>query len=420
MPFIQNTPESLLARSDSLDPSTTCAGITSAGLPCRRALASSSQSSRIRSSGADERFCWQHRGQSVASTPTKAPARAGTRASLDTLADRLGIVSLEEKKGRGKKAAGGTLSCCLCFSIPIEEVDAGPRPQPRPLQRPEKTVSTPTRPPAVVVTPTKTKPHSSPGGLAGSPGKLSPSPGPRLPSSPRQRVSSSGGHPNQAGGYLDLIPPTTDPLTASLLLAELGRPHVDSEEPGYIYVFWMTPPSRRTVPVDEARELLGSGRGAKGSRGSGRLSDVVGSYNRDAAPRDGKEGKGDNTMLLKIGRASNVQRRMNEWSRQCGYEIEVLRFYPYIPSRGTTPVPSPGSSPGAGGSKAGPRMTPHVKRVERLVHIELAGLGMKATRGKCEVCGREHREWFEVEGSRRGVGRVDEVIRRWTDWDEGI
>ena len=120
-------------------------------------------------------------------------------------------------------------------------------------------------------------------------------------------------------------------------------------------------------------------------------------------------------MLLKIGRAANVQRRMNEWSRQCGYEVEVLRFYPYVPYVSSPSSSSPGSSPG----RAAPRLTPHVKRVERLIHLELAGMGLKADRGKCEVCGREHREWFEVEGSRRGVGRVDEVIRRWVEWDEG-
>lgn len=38
------------------------------------------------------------------------------------------------------------------------------------------------------------------------------------------------------------------------------------------------------------------------------------------------------------------------------------------------------------------------------------------------ACGREHREWFEVEGvregSREGVREVDEVVRRWVGWSE--
>jgi hypothetical protein len=43
-----------------------------------------------------------------------------------------------------------------------------------------------------------------------------------------------------------------------------------------------------------------------------------------------------------------------------------------------------------------------------------------ADREKCEACGREHREWFEVEASRSAVADVDDVVRRWSDWDEGI
>jgi len=33
-------------------------------------------------------------------------------------------------------------------------------------------------------------------------------------------------------------------------------------------------------------------------------------------------------------------------------------------------------------------------------------------------CGREHKEWFEVEASREGVRGVDEVVRRWVGWGE--
>lgn len=425
MPFIANTPESLLARSDSLDPSRTCHGITSAGLPCRRALASSASASP----GSESSFCWQHKEQSAASTPASTPLKGGKngggggggvvgRSSIDTLAERLGLASLEEKRktgrkdtgksvksgkpGKGGSGGGGFLRCCFCFHVPIEEV---PRPQPRPVQkptRPEKTASTPARP--THATPTKPKPHSSPA-------KLSPSA--HRPSSSRP----SNGHLSPAP--LELIHPSTDPQTASLLLAELARGHVESEEPGYIYMFWMTPPSRLSPPGDAARALLSSGRGSgAGGRTSSRNSDVVGDFAaRGAGDKGGKDkgGKGKGPMLLKIGRASNVQRRMNEWSRQCDYEIEVLRFYPYSPYHSSSSSSSSAQAP-----KPPPSMTPHVKKVERLIHIELAGMGLRADRGACEVCGREHREWFEVEGSRTGVGRVDEVIRRWVEWDEGL
>ena len=58
---------------------------------------------------------------------------------------------------------------------------------------------------------------------------------------------------------------------------------------------------------------------------------------------------------------------------------------------------------------------PCVKRVERLIHLELAE---KRVVKDCDVCGREHREWFEVEGSEKGVKAVDEVVKRWVAWGE--
>jgi len=222
---------------------------------------------------------------------------------------------------------------------------------------------------------------------------------------------------NQAGNYLSYIPPSTDPQTASLLMAELAKPFVESEEPGYIYMFWMTPVSaKKPAPVDAARQFLApppTGASSSGSPRSRRASDAVSSYYKNPAGNGG----GKATMLLKIGRAANVQRRMNQWSRQCDYDVEVLRFYPYIPSseRGAAAADNRHTlRPEAGG----PRMTPHVRKVERLVHLELQGMGLRAELGTCAACGKEHREWFKVGASRGEVRVVDEVIRRWVQWDE--
>jgi hypothetical protein len=63
------------------------------------------------------------------------------------------------------------------------------------------------------------------------------------------------------------------------------------------------------------------------------------------------------------------------------------------------------------------RKVPHVNRVERLIHLELAEQRIKK---KCDACGREHREWFEVEASREGVKKVDEVVKRWVEWAERV
>ncbi|WAO94834.1 Hypothetical protein NCS54_01243600 [Fusarium falciforme] len=395
MPFVANTPESLLSRSDSKNPSSTCRGITSNGRPCRRPVPAKPATSRP--STPDPRdeslYCWQHREQASMSAHSSPGPRATAtpilegRTSLDTLADRLGLVELQdEKKRRQRTDSGGrktskpkpkqTLSCCFCFSIPLEEVpETRPaRPQPRPVQRT-----------SIPVPPKRNSKQHLSASQDTSPGK----------SSRRSRKSTG----SQTGQIKNFIPDSLDTTTASALMTELARPFVDSEEPGFIYMFWLTPTSDSTSPpVDAARSLLSPPSPSRPSR-SRRPSDVVSSF----AATDPSTAR--STMLLKIGRASNVQRRLNQWQRQCGHEVEMLRYYPYLP----------GSQESSG---VVPHMTTHVHRVERLVHIELAGMGLKANGGKCEACGREHREWFEVEATRKGIRAVDGVIRRWIEWDE--
>ena len=56
-------------------------------------------------------------------------------------------------------------------------------------------------------------------------------------------------------------------------------------------------------------------------------------------------------------------------------------------------------------------------RVERLIHIELEN--QRVIRD-CNECGKQHKEWFEVEASRDGVKAVDEVVRRWVRYAEEL
>ncbi|RSM09774.1 hypothetical protein CDV31_007514 [Fusarium ambrosium] len=392
MPFVANTPESLLSRSDSKNPSSTCRGITSNGRPCRRPVPSKPPTSRP--STPDPRdeslYCWQHREQASMSAHSSPGPRATAtpilegRASLDTLADRLGLIELQDKRRRGERTDSGrkttkpkpkqSLSCCFCFSVPLEEAPSPrpARPQPRPVQRT-----------SIPVPPKRNSKQHLSASQDTSPGK----------SSRRSRKSTG------SQTVKDFIPDSLDTTTASALMTELARPFVDSEEPGFIYMFWLTPTSdSSSPPVDAARSLLSPPSPNRPPR-SRRPSAVVSSF----AATDPSTTR--STMLLKIGRASNVQRRLNQWQRQCGHEVEMLRYYPYLP----------GSQESSG---VVPHMTTHVHRVERLVHIELAGMGLKANGGKCEACGREHREWFEVEATREGIRAVDGVIRRWIEWDE--
>ncbi|KAK3685359.1 meiotically up-regulated gene 113-domain-containing protein [Podospora appendiculata] len=430
MPFFANTPESLMGRSDSKNPSSTCRGITSSGRPCRRPVASANAAptpvSRLKPSTlrvddpSDESlYCWQHKEQAAMSAHSSPGPRAShtpileERTSLDTLADRLGIIALSDKpqKGRRRSDAGGTqqrppktarpkpqkeVQFCFCFTVPIEEVSPQPRPrpQPKPLQ---PSMSTPPRA-------SGKKPSSQ--HLAPSP---SPSSRPRpTHSSPSAgRASRRSSTTSQTAQYMSLIPPTASPQTASLLLAELAKPVSQQDDAGYIYIFWLTSDSQpSTPPAEAARSLLSPATPTRPSNGR-RPSDVLASFATatDSTTSRGLGGpQGDKKILLKIGRATNVQRRLNEWQRQCGYNLSLIRFYPYVSSSSPASVP---------------RKIPHSHKVERLVHIELTGLGLRvADREKCATCGKEHREWFEVGASRDAVADVDAVVRRWSDWDE--
>ena len=452
MPFVANTPESLIDRSDSKNPNTTCRGLTSSGRPCRRPLTaaqtlSNSLSPRRHQAVPDPRderlYCWQHKEQASYSAHSSPGPRASAtpilevneRTSLDTLADRLGLIALQEKEGKrrkpkdgrsnsektGSRPAGqarpkhqskpkqtGSLTFCFCFSMPINEVTpvARPsRPEPRPIQKADSSIPLPGS--------VSRKPRHSQVDNLSSPARLNASTASPGKSSYRSRKSTA----SHTAQLKDLIPDTLDAPTASALMTELARPYVETEEPGFIYMFWLTPSSITTPPpVDAARALLTNptalSPGGSQARTSRRASDAVSAFAGATSTGPRK------TMLLKIGRAANVQRRMNQWQRQCGQNIEMLRYYPYHPTA---------SASAGGGERSGvsssssvlPRMTPHCKRVERLVHLELAGLGYAATRDVCTACGREHREWFEVEATRLEIGRVDAVIRRWVDWDEG-
>ncbi|KAK3937724.1 DUF1766-domain-containing protein [Diplogelasinospora grovesii] len=424
MPFYANTPESLIDRSDSKNPSTTCRGITSSGRPCRRPITATNAapvpSLRLKSSKLrvddprdESLYCWQHKEQaSLSSRSSPGPRTSNTpileeRTSLDTLADRLGIIAQaqaqsgkpqqSEQGGRRHSASHGgkqeqcppkmtrpkpkkEVQFCCCFRIPLEEVDPPPRPKPRPHLAPS---------------PSPSRPRPSYSGQSGG---------------GNSHHSSTHSATSQTAQFMSLIPPSASPQTASQLLAELAKPFSQLDEAGYIYIFWLTSDSQPSAPPAEAASSLLSPPATpqRPSGGQRRPSDVLASFatvtGTGANPGLGGSATGTKKILLKIGRATNVQRRLNEWQRQCGYNLSLIRFYPYIPSASPAAVP---------------RKIPHSHKVERLIHIELAGLGLRvADREKCSACGKEHREWFEVDATRQAVADVDSVVRRWSDWDE--
>ncbi|KAG7005199.1 hypothetical protein G7Y79_00021g050660 [Physcia stellaris] len=469
MPFIPNTPESLISRSDSKNPATTCKGITESGRPCRRDLATSSGSSPLKKlnrrtkdgvlavlpgddehEGAAAFFCWQHKDQAATlqggqnGTPDRRNGNNTTlfplteRTSIDTLVDRLGVMDVQGPDGQGSGSRKKTKQASRpvrketlpqnwqkvqgpLMALPVAGNTSEKPPRRERQRKPgfweslccvsagyENTPPAKTRPqkpansvPTTSSLPSSVRPPSTQ--MPASPGRHSTSSHPPLtPPAPfPNHIRRTSSHTQN---LLALIPATLSPQTTSALLAELAKPVSPHDEEGWIYIFWLNPndsTSTSTSPNAVSTLLTTPSPRRRGSSTT-------------------QQPKAPNTLLLKIGRASNVQRRMNEWSRQCGYNLSLVRFYPYHPSSPSpSPLPSPSAGPRGPGraSETQPHKVPHVHKVERLIHIELAERRVKRS---CEACGKEHREWFEVEGSREGVRAVDEVVRRWVGWAEGV
>ena len=478
MPFIPHTPESLIQRSDSKDPATTCKGITATGRPCRRPLGTSPHSSPIANrrskngvvavleagddyhDGAAAFFCWQHQEQADLLTADHKDGRRANiipvqqRTSIDTLVDRLGILEVDEdgsptkgkrpkqqirparketlpkdwqdmdgpllavksEKHRTRKAGSRAhkpsrqsnlgLFCC----VRSVDTDLVPPPRTRPDAEKAGRVHETSSVPVSRRNAVRPMILSEQGNLSTS----RPSDSPTRSDLPHAKKLATGSgrpqmpqeRPSQTEDLLSLIPKTLPPQTAASLLAELSKPISPLDEEGFIYIFWLTDTSVSTPEVQVASSLLTDN---TPSTPSGRRnSDILHAHatlidgNNKASPKA--------AILLKIGRASNVQRRMNEWTRQCGYNLSLIRFYPHLPSRLLQPgIASPPSSPNS------PSKVPFAHKVERLIHLELADQRVKRN---CEHCGKEHREWFEVDSSREGLKKVDDAIKRWTSWSQ--
>ncbi|KAL5047591.1 hypothetical protein BDW71DRAFT_39140 [Aspergillus fruticulosus] len=398
MPFIKNTPESIVSRSDSKNPTATCRGITASGLPCRRSLASSPNSSSARTAGVKASagkntdiaafYCWQHKGQAESilrrttwdSDPQKQP-----RSSIDTLMDRLGVLDINdalEKPSKARRKKKQTRHTFCCFTIIEEDEEPPLAAKPRPSR------------------PSPARPHQQV--------NLTSPAGPKIQSSPK---------PNS---LLPWIPASLPPQTASPLLAELAKPISPADEPGYIYMFWITPSTSLRSdppPSDIAPALLPLSHRDIGSDSDESDESPEQIQRSNTAIRRARDlntfsparlPNSPGTVRLKIGRTSNVTRRLNEWSKQCSNHLTLIRYYPYTSS-------SQRQGQGQNGGLIPGRKVPHVHRVERLIHLELADMRIRDL-GPCPECGKEHREWFEVAAERAALKRVDECIRRWVRW----
>ena len=222
---------------------------------------------------------------------------------------------------------------------------------------------------------------------------------------------------------LKLIPASVHPRRLGRLQQELLKPLSDKDEPGYIYMFWLTDsplspspsPSPSPLPSPAATPAAAArpGRGTTSTSNGDRLLRVA--LNAPPATPGGSRPK----LLLKIGRAANVQRRLHQWTSQCGYNLALIRYYPHSSASSSSSSPlGPLAGPSRGPPGMVARKTPHSHRVERLIHLELSATPGANPHRQCAACGKMHQEWFLVDASREGILAVDTVIKRWIAYDE--
>ncbi|XP_014553021.1 hypothetical protein COCVIDRAFT_108809 [Bipolaris victoriae FI3] len=437
--FTGVTPESLIPRSDSRNPATTCKGLTQSGRPCKRpidakepegdgvlAVTSVAGDDSGEEIGAAAYFCWQHKDQAetLAAKESTGPATElyplKERTSIDTLVQRLGVLDVEEqneaaprkRRSSGHRRRSGSRPPRRINRPPTWDAVQGPlmsvpsdvMADRKRRDRPSKSV-----PPAVKKL-----------GFWAS----------LCCGSADEEVSNNPSSDSETATLLRYIPTSVPPKLASTLLAELSKPISPHDEEGFIYIFWLTPEAAGPAPASAASNLLAP----RGEGSRRRTSDVMRQYSvkEKKGEKGGDKGEkgGKDTILLKIGRANNVHRRMNEWTKQCGYSLSLVRYYPHVSS--ATPSPAGSRQPshqgrgsaggadgklqtGGEGAAAGVRKVPHAHRVERMIHLEL---GEQRVIKQCEACGKSHKEWFEVEATREGIKKVDEVVKRWVEWAE--
>ncbi|KAG0635699.1 hypothetical protein HOY80DRAFT_1056372 [Tuber brumale] len=222
-------------------------------------------------------------------------------------------------------------------------------------------------------------------------------------------INDFGGRRNKGTGNR-LIPPTLTEKTAQRLEQELAKPFSDQDEPGYIYIFWLSdsPISPQPTPASTPNGT------PKKSGGHSRQRSAEDALRK--VVKDAESAKQGQRILLKIGRANNVQRRLHEWSTQCGYNLSLIRFYPHISasSPGST---TPKATTEALNKQVGKKV-PNSHRIERLIHLELGDNPENRPEIKCDVCKRTHKEWFSVPATRAGLEGVDEVVKKWIEYGE--
>jgi hypothetical protein len=138
----------------------------------------------------------------------------------------------------------------------------------------------------------------------------------------------------------EIIPPYLQQDTQAALRAEMEKPRSIADVPGWIYTFEI--------------------RGTVSAKSAGDLSTL---HLDPSTPSQVK---------LKVGRAVNIPRRIDQWGKQCGSKEQILRGYWPEPKSGDVRLMKGVALPDPA------ERSPSCHRLERLVHLELADLSVNA------------------------------------------
>ncbi|CAG8481507.1 6834_t:CDS:2 [Paraglomus occultum] len=153
------------------------------------------------------------------------------------------------------------------------------------------------------------------------------------------------------------------------------------------------------------------------------------------------------STLYKVGRTTNLHRRIYQWSQHCGYTPEVIEYFPNVSlppslSRRESLISNSSLSTiddyedifadvhedESNNPFWSLKRCKYSHRAERLIHIEL-GERFRADIEKCSGCGIVHREWFKVTASAEseeskggliGWEEVKKIIVHWVTYIEKV
>lgn len=169
------------------------------------------------------------------------------------------------------------------------------------------------------------------------------------------------------------------PETASELdlwsIPPIASSPIPAEPPKQAHVF---------VPYGKQRTLEQINKAIKGKLGNPLSANEIKCLRKDGVVYVYTFGEDLHTARLphlKIGYTNNLERRTQEWSRQCGYGVGSMCNFPTI----------------------------HYIRVERLVHAQLWQLRRREE--DCPGCHRSHKEFFNVR-----LPEASKLIAMWADW----